>query len=118
MSLLTSQMQHLTSKVSNFLSTKILIFKSFIVLAFKIQRASGKLQKWDQMSQKISELSEQKKQRAMQKEMDMQAKLQRIQKNKEDYWTDQKTQVNERLKKWENRRQNFGVTMSKVDRKN
>ena len=50
-------------------------FLLYIVLAFKIQRASGKLQKWDNMASKITELSEVKRQKALEKELKLEKKL-------------------------------------------
>ena len=87
------------------------------VLAFKIQRASGKLHKWDQMANKICEISEQKKMKARAKEESIEKKLVDAQKRQEEYLTFQKTQTMERLQKWENRKtihnENFRTTEKK-----
>ena len=42
------------------------------MLAYNIQRASGKLQKWDQMATKITEMDEQRRQEAREKEIKIQ----------------------------------------------
>lgn len=68
-----------------------------LVLAFKIQRASGKLQKWDKMANKITELTEQKQQKAREKEIKLQNKLEQAQKQKEEQISYQKTMTLERL---------------------
>ena len=55
-----------------------------LVLSNKIDRAHNKLQKWDQMANKITELSEQKQQKAREKEVKLQKKLEQAQKQKEE----------------------------------
>ena len=87
------------------------------VVAHKIQQASGKLQKWDQMATKISELTEQRKQEAREKELKIQQKLEQKQKNKEDHASFQKSQTMERLKKWQNRRENLTLTTMVSEKK-
>ena len=85
-----------------------------VVLAFKIQRASDKLQKWDHMATKLTEISETKKQQARERELSIQSKLEKAQKSKQDYLTFQKTQTMERLEKWQNRHTRIRISKSSV----
>ena len=57
----------------------------YIVLAYNIQRASGKLQKWDQMATKITEMDEQRRQEAREKEIKIQKKIEGASKLKAEF---------------------------------
>ena len=88
-----------------------------IVLSKKIDRAHNKLQKWDQMANKITELSEQKQQKAREKEIKLQKKLEQAQKHKEEQIKYQKDMTLERLQKWQQKRDKFSQTVTIKDKK-
>ena len=69
------------------------------------------------MATKITELSEQRKQEALQKEIKLNEKLEQKQKNKEEQVTFQKTQTMERLKKWQERRDKQSHSMLVQDKR-
>ena len=119
-------MQHLTSKVSwklpsistNFYQVKSHNFENlYIVIAYNIQRASGKLQKWDQMATKITEMGEQRRQEAREKEIKIQKKIDGASKLKAEYFSYQKEVSKDRLTKWQNRKEKHGKTLNVEDRK-
>ena len=88
-----------------------------IVLSKRVDRAHTKLQKWDQMACKITELSEQKQQKAREKEMKLQKRLEHAQKVKEEQIKYQKDQTLFRLKNWQERRDKFSQTVLIKDKK-
>lgn len=88
-----------------------------LVLSKKIDRAHNKLQKWDHMANKITELSEQKQQKAREKEMKLQKKLEQAQKQKEEQIKYQKDMTLERLQKWQQKREKFSQTVTIKDKK-
>ena len=69
------------------------------------------------MANKITEISEQRKQQALVKEAKLNAKLEQKQKNKEEQIDFQKTQTMERLKKWQERRDKQSHSMLIQDRR-
>ena len=87
------------------------------MIAYNIQRASGKLQKWDQMATKITEMGEQRRQEAREKEIKIQKKIDGASKLKAEYFSYQKEVSKDRLTKWQNRKEKHGKTLNVEDRK-
>ena len=69
------------------------------------------------MANKITELSEQKQQKAREKEMKLQKKLEQAQKQKEEQIKYRKDMTLERLQKWQQKREKFSQTVTIKDKK-